>query len=184
MDGWISQAKLLKTDIDDSKRLAVDIKNHNEEAQRLQSEVEDAASKVDLLNSELSFNKALTANLDQVYELQKKIKVVENASFEDGLEGPMTSLREATEQLSILRDVQDSRLTGLFEEKIGALTKLTESAAIDRWESCFEADITRSSLAIHSKPQGKPHSIIPIDSNGAKDFKAISERISLLMSKY
>ena len=154
MDGWISQAKLLKTDIDDSKRLAADIKRHSKEAQRLQLEVKDAANKVDLLNDELSFNEALTTNLDRVYELQKEIKIVEDASFEDGLEGPVTTLRAAKEQLSVLRDAQDTRLTALFEEKIGALTKLTAGAVIERWESCFEVDIDRSSLAIRSKSQG------------------------------
>ena len=184
MDGWISQAQLLKTDIGDSKQLAADIKNHSKEAQRLQSEVKDAASKVDLLNDELSFNESLTRNLEQVYELQKNIKAVEDASFEDGLESPIRLLQVAREQLSVFRDVQDTRLNGLFEEKIGALAKLAEGAAIERWESCFETDAVGSSLTILSRSRGNPYLTIPTDSIFAKQTKEVLKRIWLLMSRY
>ena len=156
MDGWISQAKQLRTDIDDSKRLATEVKKHSQEAQKLQAEVQDTANKVDLLNDEVIFNEALTADLEQAYKIQKKINVVEGTSLEDGLEIAIISLQEAREQLSIMQETRHTRLAGLFEEKILALTKLAEGAVTERWESCFEIDTAVPSLTIHSEPHGKP----------------------------
>ena len=155
MDGWISQAKLLRVDIDDSKRLAAQVKKHSQEAQRLQAEAQDAASKVDLLDGEVSFNEALTENLEQVYNIQKKIDIIEGTSLEAGLKTVLLSLQDAKAQLVITHKSQNTRLTGLIEEKITALTKLAEGAITERWESCFDIDTAFSSLTIHSRSYGR-----------------------------
>ncbi|THC89275.1 hypothetical protein EYZ11_011283 [Aspergillus tanneri] len=72
-DGWISQAKQLHADIERSKVTAREIVAQHENTKPLQSKVEDAAAKVQLIETEIAFNQAVTNTLEVVQRLCQQL---------------------------------------------------------------------------------------------------------------
>ncbi|KAI2787453.1 hypothetical protein POX_f07817 [Penicillium oxalicum] len=68
-DGWIDQAKHLHNDIERSRQTAREIVAQHEQTGPLRSQVEDAAAKVSLMETEIAFNQAVADTLEEVQRL-------------------------------------------------------------------------------------------------------------------
>lgn len=73
-DGWISQAKQLHADIERSRHTAREIVSQHENTKLLGLKVEDAAAKVALIETEISFNQAVTTTLEEVERLRQQLE--------------------------------------------------------------------------------------------------------------
>ncbi|KAL2808114.1 hypothetical protein BJX63DRAFT_424877 [Aspergillus granulosus] len=73
VDDWISQAKQLHADLERSRLTAREIVKQHENTIPLQSKVEDAAAKVDLLEKEIVFNQAVMTTLEEVQAICRQL---------------------------------------------------------------------------------------------------------------
>ncbi|KAL8908838.1 MAG: hypothetical protein Q9207_000564 [Kuettlingeria erythrocarpa] len=71
IDGWILQAKQLRTDIETAQRSAADVLAKAARDEELRQDVRDARSKLRLLEQELRFNHELAGTLKQVQTIHR-----------------------------------------------------------------------------------------------------------------
>ncbi|KAL8975718.1 MAG: hypothetical protein Q9197_000060 [Variospora fuerteventurae] len=78
IDGWISQAKQLRNDIQIARRSAEEIVNKAKRDEELQQALHDARSKLRLLEEEVAFNQTLTTILEQIRGIRRDIRQAHN----------------------------------------------------------------------------------------------------------
>ncbi|KAI4290578.1 MAG: hypothetical protein L6R35_000141 [Caloplaca aegaea] len=78
IDGWISQAKQLRNDIQTVRRSAEEIVSKAKQDEELQQALHDAGSKLRLLEEEVAFNQTLTTILEQIRGIRRDIKQAHN----------------------------------------------------------------------------------------------------------
>ncbi|KAL9118319.1 MAG: hypothetical protein Q9187_005137 [Circinaria calcarea] len=148
IDGWISQAKRLRHDIEDSQQLSHGIVAQADEGSQLQVVVDDAAAKVGLLNGEVAFNEALAGILQEIKELQSTLASVQGATVDYRLLDAVSLLQEAERQLASTRAGRNTRPAELLGKKIADLRVAVEKTLTDSWDSIIHIDATSSLISI------------------------------------
>ena len=155
IDGWVSQAKQLRADIDSSQNLAQEIVTLADRSQDLQDQVDDAAGKVDLLKCEVDFNEHLFSTLQQVHDLRHTLDVAQRAALAKELPEAIALLKKADRELSELHGGENTRLAGLIRAKIADLYKTVAETLTDQWDTLIHVDVQRSMLSINQESHSR-----------------------------
>ncbi|MCJ1477975.1 ribosome biogenesis protein ytm1 [Lambiella insularis] len=156
IDGWISQARQLRADIDGSQNLAQEVVALAGDGQRLQAHAEDASGKVELLKGEIAFNEALSSTLQQVHDLRDTLDAAQHAALNNSLPDAIALLKNADRQLSELRGCENTRLAGLVRAKVADLHKLVAENLTEQWNALVHVDTDRSLVSFHKTTEGDP----------------------------
>ncbi|KAL8857024.1 MAG: hypothetical protein Q9178_006429 [Gyalolechia marmorata] len=97
IDGWISQAKQLRKDIEIVQSSSRDIITKAQRNKELQQDVHDARSKLHLLEAELAFNQELAAMMEKVRHVRRAAGQIQHLSNQGELLGA-TELTVETEK--------------------------------------------------------------------------------------
>ncbi|MCJ1377438.1 hypothetical protein MMC17_000533 [Xylographa soralifera] len=156
IDGWVSQARQLRTDIDASQYLAQEVVSLANKGHELQSQAEDAYGKVDLLKGEVIFNKTLSSTLQQVHDLRHTLDTAQNAAIQDNLPDAIALLKKADRELSELHGCENTRLAGLVRGKVAGLHKLVAETLTKQWNTLIHIDTNTSTISFHRKINDDP----------------------------
>jgi centromere/kinetochore protein ZW10 len=77
---WISQARKLQDDMKRSQETAKEILQHAEEGKANTARVQDAASKVGLLNNEIAYNESLARVIEQLRDISTLLDSAQDAA--------------------------------------------------------------------------------------------------------
>lgn len=148
IDGWISQAKQLRLDIQESQEIAREIVEQAGQGELLEDRVNDAASKVGLLNGEVAFTKSLGATLEGVQAIQKTLALVQKAILADRLLEAVDLLGQVEGKLDSIHVPRSTRVAGVLGAKIADLRKDAVEKLTGYWKAYICVDAARSSIKI------------------------------------
>ena len=155
VDGWISQAKQLQSDIDSSQQRSRDITTLAKNGEELDQRTADAASKVSLLRNEAVFNNYLVETLQSVQQLKQTVDTAHNDLQRQNLLEATTSLKKAEKQLASLGQWQQARLVDLITAKLEKIKNAVTEELIKAWNTLVNLDSKRTRLSIRSQIQGE-----------------------------
>ncbi|KAE8144297.1 hypothetical protein BDV25DRAFT_134790 [Aspergillus avenaceus] len=147
-DGWISQAKQLHADIERSRVTAREIVAQHENTKPLQAKVEDATAKVQLVETEIAFNKAVTSTLEEVQRLRQQLDVGRTLLGEGKVMEAIATLestRQAVEKETIFTD---TNVMHVLLEIISTLRKEIVDYLYARWDEQLNVDKKQTKLTI------------------------------------
>ncbi|KAB8239765.1 uncharacterized protein BDW43DRAFT_296107 [Aspergillus alliaceus] len=147
-DGWISQAKQLHADIERSRVTAREIVAQHENTNPLQLKVEDAAAKVQLIETEIAFNQAVTHTLEEVQRLCQRLDAGRAVLGEGRVMEAIKTL-EATEQ-AIKKDnlFSNTSVMHVLLENVDELRREIAEYLRARWSEQLNVDGKGGSLTI------------------------------------
>jgi centromere/kinetochore protein ZW10 len=151
VDEWISQAKQLHADLERSRLTAREIVKQHENTVPLQSNVEDAAAKVNLVEKEIIFNQAVTNTLEEVQSIYRQL----DSTLAFCQDGRITNVVENLEAIEHAIN-QDSyfkytNVKGLLLENVSSLRQDLVSLLHSRWNQHFKLDHKEGTLVISSE---------------------------------
>ena len=155
IDGWVSQAKQLRADIDSSQKLAQEIVALADESHKLQEQVDDAAGKVDLLKGEVDFNEHLVGTLQQVHDLRHTLGNAQQAALANELPDAIAFLKKADRELSELQGCENTRLAGLIRAKVADLHQTVAETLTEQWNTLIPVDTERSMISIKKESHSR-----------------------------
>ena len=129
----------------------------------LQDQVNDASSKVGLLNGELIFNKSLEATLERVQAIQKSLDLVQRALLEDRLLECVDLIRQVEDELDSISVPRSSRVAGALGARATDLRDDVVEKLTGCWKAYIFVDPGRSSIKISRNLSGRPSTIFPYD---------------------
>lgn len=130
-----------------------------DEGSQLQTAVDDAAAKINLLNGEVAFNESLSCTLQGISELRSILDSIQGATLEHRLLDAVTSLQEAEQQLGSIRAGRSTRPAELLGAKIADSRIALEKALTEYWDSIIHIDATNSMISIQNEAERRYLSI-------------------------
>lgn len=121
----------------------------------LEEQVNDATSKVGLLNGEVAFNKSLGATLERVQAIQRTLDLVQRALLAGRLIEAVDFLRQVEEELDSIAVPRSTRVAGVLNSKVADLRKDVIEKLIDCWKAYICVDSARSSIKITRNLNGR-----------------------------
>ena len=155
IDGWISQAKQLRSDIAESQKKSQDIVTFAAQGEELRGRAKDAASKVSFLGNETNFNDSLVTTLKSVQELKQTTDFAQQALQKNDLLRATSLLNESKKRLGVLRGCERTRLIDVINGRLEDLRSAVSAKLIESWNSIVVLDSARSSLSIYRSIEGK-----------------------------
>lgn len=147
-DGWISQAKQLRADIQNSQEISGEIVKQAHHGERLDEQVVDAASKVDLLNEELAFNTSLAATLERLQSLRQTLDLIQRALLDDRPLEAVDLFKGAQNELSSSSFSGTARIAAVLSSKITNLQVEVTESLTRHWKSYFHVDTAGRKIQI------------------------------------
>ncbi|OCK75915.1 hypothetical protein K432DRAFT_446386 [Lepidopterella palustris CBS 459.81] len=162
IDGWIAQAKQLQADIERSRATAQEIVQQAESGKAQQARVEDAASKVRLLENELVFNETLVEIVEQIQTISELLENAQDAAVQDQVIQALDKLEEADEAMAHLGTFENTRVVGLLQSRANQLRAAIVENATECWNALLLTDSAEHRVTIKDEIQRQ--SPISIDS--------------------
>lgn len=153
LDGWISQAKRLQHDIDESKITAKHILEEGSKSHELHEKEKDAASKAELLRTELAFNETLIGALEQIQIATGLLDKAKNAEAENELVEAVKELGNAQRVVAELNGLQSSRLGGLLTRRATQIKEGLGSRVAKSWHALVSADHEARKITIKTNTE-------------------------------
>ncbi|KAL3450658.1 hypothetical protein BJX65DRAFT_293878 [Aspergillus insuetus] len=148
VDEWISQAKQLHADLERSRLTAREIVKQHENTVPLQSNVEDAAAKVNLVEKEIIFNQAVTNTLEEVQSIYRQLDSTrafcQNGRITNVVEN-LEAIEHAINQDSYFKH---TNVKGLLLENVSSLRQDLVSLLHSRWNQHFKLDHKEGTFVI------------------------------------
>lgn len=121
----------------------------------MEEQVNDATSKLGLLNGELTFNKSLGATLEGVQAIQRTLDDVRRAILDGQLLQAVDLVGQVEGQLNSISVPRSTRVAGILDAKVASLRNDVLERLTDCWKACVCVDSTRSSIKISRSLDGR-----------------------------
>lgn len=144
----------MQADLERSKTIAREIVQEKETNKLHREAVDDAASKVELLKSELMFNSALAETLERTRSITSIIDSAEAEGNNGRLIEAIEKLEQAVEAAGDFSRFENARFTGLLHDRIAQLGAELSDRALSYWNGLVRIDAVGSQIVIHSQSQG------------------------------
>ena len=148
IDGWIAQAKQLRSDIVKSEESSHGIVRQAKESDQLQGQSRDVSAKVNLLQEELSFSTTLSNTLGRVHGIRHTLDLAREAILVEKLADAVGLLVEVEQELDALRSLDSTRISSLFKAKINDLRNVVAEAIIQCWDTLLHTDAAALTISI------------------------------------
>ncbi len=153
IDGWISQAKHLQAEIEESRALARDIVRQSDAGNALEDNVNDASSKVDLLRAEVTFNEMLVKTLEQIQNIHHLLHSVQEAAVGDRLVEAIDQLERAQKEIGLLRSFDNTGIARILKGKVTELSNAITETIEDCWNGLVQIDQSSRRITIKHEVQ-------------------------------
>lgn len=121
----------------------------------LEDQVNDAASKVGLLNGEVSFDKSLGGTLERLQAMQRTLNIVQGAILDSRLLEAVDLLGQVEGEFDSIPVSRSTRVAGVLGAKITDLRNDVGEKLIDCWKAYIGLDSARSSIRITQSLNGR-----------------------------
>ncbi|KAL9063892.1 MAG: hypothetical protein Q9157_008043 [Trypethelium eluteriae] len=151
IDGWIAQAKQLQADIERSKATAREIVQQAEAGKALQSNIDDASSKVGLLQNELAFNGTLSETLVRIKDTKRLLDEAQGAAVARDVITAINKLENVDQSTVGKGSLGSARVSGLLQNRVKSLRNDLIEETLRRWNMLITFDYSRSRVVICNK---------------------------------
>lgn len=121
----------------------------------LEDQINDAASKVGLLNGEVSFDKSLGGTLERLQAMQRTLNAVQAAILDGRLLEAVDLLGQVEGEFDSIPVSRSTRVAGVLRAKITDLRNDVGEKLIDCWKAYIGVDSARSSIRITQSLNGR-----------------------------
>ncbi|KAL8789888.1 MAG: hypothetical protein Q9213_000958 [Squamulea squamosa] len=153
IDGWISQAKQLRKDIDTVQSSSRDILANARRNKELQQDVHDASSKFHLLEEELAFNQDLAATIENVRDIRRAIGQIQDLNVHGELLKAVDFAVGTEEMLRLAEKDRRIKAFGVLAMASNDLRQEIVKALDQRWHNLIRVDAQMSSISLPHEPQ-------------------------------
>lgn len=122
----------------------------------MEEQVNDAASKLNLLNGEVAFNKSLGTLLQRLQAIQRTLDLTQRATIDDQLLEAVSLLGQVEADLASLSIAQSTRVASILAAKVTDLREHVIEKLTKCWSVFIQVDSARSSISINQHPEGTP----------------------------
>lgn len=145
----------MSVDIQKSQQIAQDIVEQARQGEVLEGKVNDATSKVGLLNGELAFNKSLGAMLERIQAVQSSLDLIQEAILAGQLLEGVDLVGQVEEGLKSISVPRSTRLAGVLGARLADLRNDVVEKLTDCWKAYVRVDSAKSSIKISRISNGR-----------------------------
>lgn len=158
VDGWISQARKLQDDIKRSQETAKEIVQEAEAGKDNTAKVQDAASKVSLLHTEITYNQSLARVVEQLRDISTLLSSAQEASVRGNIIYALERLEDADGAFKSLGGLENTRAVAVLRTKEEQMKKTIAHDVTESWKSLISIDDTNHKISI-KKSVGRDNTI-------------------------
>lgn len=148
VDGWITQARKLQDDIQRSQETAKDIVQNAEEGKKHTAHVQDAASKVSLLHTEIAYNESLVRVVEQLRDISTLLDSAQEAAVTGHVIKALERLEDADGAFKSLGAFESTRAVGVLRTKEDQLKKAIVETVTESWNGLVFVDYTNHRISL------------------------------------
>lgn len=148
VDGWIAQARKLQRDIDHSQQTARDIVTQTQGNKERTARVQDCASKVSLLHSEIAYSRALGDVVEQLKAICTLLDSAQHAATCGEVMAALHTVDEAAAAFSGLGTYGTTRVAGVLKTKEAQLRKHIAGTVTASWDNFIRVDSAAHTIKI------------------------------------
>ncbi|CAO1596585.1 ribosome bioproteinsis protein ytm1 [Xanthoria calcicola] len=148
IDGWISQAKQLRNDIETVQSSARDISFKAQKSRDLQRDVHDASSKLHLLEEELAFNQAVAAMIEDACHVRRAIGQIQHLSSQGDLLEAIEIMVETEKNLELADKSHRIKAFGVLAIVTKDLRQEIVEALNRRWHHSIRIDAQTCTVSL------------------------------------
>ena len=119
-----------------------------ERGEYLEEQVNDAASKVELLKGETAFNKSLEATLERLQAIQRTLDLIQGAALDNRLLEAVDLLSQVEGDPEAVTISRTTRVAGVLRSKIADLRSHVIERLTECWNGHVNVDTSISSIDI------------------------------------
>ncbi|KAL9101133.1 MAG: hypothetical protein Q9163_003577 [Psora crenata] len=157
IDGWISQAKQLRIDIERSQEEAQQIVGQAQRGKTLDESLTDAKSKFHLLQGELEFNRNLEVTLERLQALRSQLDQIQQAVLENNSLEVVDLLCGVHSEVASVSSSPNSRVAAVFSSEEANLRSDISAHLINCWNAYIHIDRDRPRIEIRRSLDGSPN---------------------------
>ncbi|KAH8731502.1 hypothetical protein GQ44DRAFT_746225 [Phaeosphaeriaceae sp. PMI808] len=148
VDGWIAQARKLQDDIKRSQEAAKEIVQQAEGGKEKTARVQDAASKVSLLQTEIAYNESLARVVKQLRDISTVLDTAQEAAVHGHVIHALERLEDADDAFKSLGQFETTRAVGVLRTKEEQLKKAIAETVTDSWNGLILIDNTNRKISL------------------------------------
>ncbi|RMZ73947.1 microtubule associated [Pyrenophora seminiperda CCB06] len=153
VDGWIAQARKLQDDIKRSQDAAKEIVQQAEAGAKITARVQDAASKVSLLHSEIAYNESLSQAVEQLRDISTLLDSAQHAAVNGHVMHAIRILEDADGAFKRLGPFTTARVVGVLRSKEERLNTAIVETVTESWNALISVDSTNHNISLHQSVQ-------------------------------
>lgn len=148
VDGWIAQARKLQDDIKRSQETAKEIVQQAEEGKANTARVQDAASKVSLLHTEIAYNESLARVVEQLRDISTVLDSAQEAAVQVHIIHALERLEDADGAFTHLGPFESTRAVGVLRSKEDQLKKAITENVTESWNGLLAVDNANNRISL------------------------------------
>ncbi|KAJ4336220.1 ribosome biogenesis protein ytm1 [Ascochyta clinopodiicola] len=148
VDGWISQARKLQDDIKRSQDTAKEIVQHAEEGKTNTANIQDAASKVSLLHTEIAYNESLSRVIEQLRDITTLLDSAQNAAVRGHVMYAIERLEDVDGAFKNLGPFGTTRVVGVLKSKEAQMRSAIKETVLESWNALLVVDASSNKVSL------------------------------------
>jgi centromere/kinetochore protein ZW10 len=148
VDGWIAQARKLQDDIKRSQDTAKEIVQQAEGGKANTARVQDAASKVSLLHTEIAYNASLARVVEQLRDISTVLDSAQEAAVRGNVIHALERLEDVDGAFKNLGQFESTRAVGVLRTKEDQLKKAIVETVTESWNGLIHVDSTNNKISL------------------------------------
>ncbi|KAH7131941.1 hypothetical protein B0J11DRAFT_480784 [Dendryphion nanum] len=133
VDGWIAQARRLQDDIKRSKETAHEIVKQAEAGKDHTARVQDTASKVSFLYSEITYNENLKHVVEQLRDISTLLEAAQDAAVHGHVMHALERLEDVDSAFKQLGSFETTRVVGVLKSRAEQLRAAIVETTTESW---------------------------------------------------
>ena len=155
VDGWITQARKLQADIKRSQETAKEIVQQAEVSKERTLAVQDAASKVSLLHTEIAYNESLARVVEQLKDISTLLESAQDAAVHKHILHALERLEDAEGAFKSLGPFENTRAVGLLKTKADQLKSAIVENITELWNSLVVVNAVDRKVTLRNEVEGE-----------------------------
>ncbi|KAF2112384.1 hypothetical protein BDV96DRAFT_525147 [Lophiotrema nucula] len=151
VDGWIKQARKLQSDIKRSQETAHEIVQQAEAGKQHTANVQDAASKVSFLYSEISYNESLVRVVEQLKDISTLLESAQDAAVNGHVMHALDRLEDTDGALKQLGAFGNTRVVGVLKNKASQLRNAIAENTAELWNGLLVVDAAEKRITLRDE---------------------------------
>jgi centromere/kinetochore protein ZW10 len=144
----MAQARKLQADIQRSQETAKEIVQQAESGKEKTAHVQDAATKVSFLHSEIAYNESLVQVVEQLKDISTLLESAQDAAVRNHILHALERLEDADGAFKRLGPFENTRVVGLLKAKSGQLRSAIVENVTETWHSLLLINTTERKITL------------------------------------